>query len=123
MPISPALEPGTVIAIRGTLDKRDDTVRATAQKVKVLTPESVEEPAANGTARVREEEQITLRFGAGIGSEELRTVREILASSPGSRPVTLLLTSCEGETVRIETGETCRIAFTPGIEEQLAPWL
>ena len=32
VPISPALEPGTVIAIRGTLDKRDDTVRATAQK-------------------------------------------------------------------------------------------
>jgi DNA polymerase-3 subunit alpha len=123
LPVSHALEPGTVIAIRGTLDKRDDTVRATAQKVKVLTPESVEEPAANGTARIREEEQITLRFGAGIGSEELRTVREILASSPGSRPVTLLLTSCEGETVRIETGEICRIAFTPGIEEQLAPWL
>jgi DNA polymerase-3 subunit alpha len=121
--VASALEPGTVIAVRGTLDKRDDTIRATAQKVKVLTPETVEMPPTNGSARIQEEEQITLRFGAGIGSEELRTVRDILASSPGSRPVTLLLTSCEGETVQIETGETCRIALTPGLEEQLARWL
>ncbi len=35
--VSDALVPGKVIAIQGTLDKRDDTVRATAQKVKVLT--------------------------------------------------------------------------------------
>jgi hypothetical protein len=127
--VAQALEPGTVIAVRGTLDRRDDTVRATAQKVKVLQPEhAVAAPnngeEANGASSPgREEAPITLRFAAGIAPDELRTVREILASSPGSQPVTLLLTSCEGETVRIETGETCRIAFTPGIEEQLAPWL
>ena len=134
VPVSSALEPGKVIAIRGTVDKRDDNVRATAQKVKLLTPESAaaageaegpatEDSQSNESARVREETPITLRFGAGIGADELHTVREILASSPGSQPVTLLLTSCEGETVRIETGDTCRIALTPGIEEQLAPWL
>ncbi len=41
VPVASILAPGTVIAIRGTVDKRDDSVRATAQKVKVLTPESV----------------------------------------------------------------------------------
>ena len=44
VPVADKLEPGTVIAIRGTLDKRDDTVRATAQKVKMLTPESAATP-------------------------------------------------------------------------------
>ncbi len=73
-----------------------------------------------GCARRR---PITLRFGAGIASEELRAVREILASSPGARPVTLMLTRQNGETVRIEAGEPCRVALTPAMEEQLAPWL
>ena len=122
---------GTVIAIRGTLDKRDDTVRATAQKVKVLTPESVPVTSyeaangreTNGAARVREDAPIMLRFAAGVAADELRTVREILASSPGSQPVTLVMTSFDGETVRIEAGEACRIEFTPAIEQQLTPWL
>jgi DNA polymerase-3 subunit alpha len=127
VPVASILAPGTVIAIRGTVDKRDDSVRATAQKVKVLTPERVRAGAdaspPNESARVREEEAITLRFGAGIASEELRAVREILASSPGARPVTLMLTRQNGETVRIEAGEPCRVALTPAMEEQLAPWL
>jgi hypothetical protein len=117
-----------VLAIRGTIDKRDESVRATAQRVKVPSPsaspeENVNGSELNGAPRVREGEPITLRFAAGIASEELRTVREILASSPGTQPVTLMLTRDSGETVRIETGEPCRIAFTPAIERQLAPWL
>ena len=128
--IANALELGTVIAIRGTLDKRDDTVRATAQKVKRLTPESAA-PAyettngaeTNGATRVREEATVTLRFAAGIDADELRTVREILASSPGSQPVTLMMTREDGQTVQIEAGEFCRVEFTPAMERQLAPWL
>jgi DNA polymerase III subunit alpha len=126
--VSHALELGTVIAIRGTLDRREDTVRATAQKVKLLKPEQssaapndVEQ--TNGAARVKEEAPITLRFAAGIAPDELRTVREILASSPGSQPVTLMMTARGGETVRIAVGDTCRIDLTPAIERQLAPWL
>jgi hypothetical protein len=109
-------------------------VRATAQKVKVLKPESAgavseesngAESNGNGSPRMREDAMrtVTLRFQANVAAEELRTVREILASSPGSQPVTLLLKSGAGETVRIDTGETCRVALTPAIEEQLAPWL
>ncbi len=130
--VASALEPGTVIAIRGTLDKRDDTVRATAQKVKLLTPESAAAELSkttngaesNGSPRVREEvTAVTLRFQAGVAAEELRTVREILASSPGSQPVTLVMEREDGRTVRIAAGEFCRVEFTPTIERQLAPWL
>ena len=66
---------------------------------------------------------VTLRFAAGAGAAELREVREILASSPGSQPVTLMMTSRDGETVRIAAGEICRVEFTPAIEQRLAPWL
>ena len=129
--VAHALEPGSVIAIRGTIDKRDDTIRATAQKVKVLTPENAGAVAnkttngseTNGTARVREDAPIMLRFAAGIGADELRTVRQILASSPGLQPVTLMLTSDAGATVRIEAGDSCRIELTPSVEQQLTPWL
>ena len=129
--VAHALEPGSVIAIRGTIDKRDDTIRATAQKVKVLTPENAgavpnkttNGSETNGTARVREDAPITLRFAAGIGADELRTVRQILASSPGLQPVTLMLTSDAGATVRIEAGDSCRIELTPSVEQQLTPWL
>ncbi|MEO7724055.1 MAG: OB-fold nucleic acid binding domain-containing protein, partial [Chthoniobacterales bacterium] len=131
VPIASLLEPGKVIAIRGTIDKRDDSVRATAQKVKLLKPEAApgEELNGNGsgngheTPRVREDRPITLRFGAGVAAEELRTVREILASSPGAQPVTLMLTRENGSTIRIEAGEPCRVDLTPAIERQLARWL
>ncbi len=135
VPVASLLEPGKVIAIRGTIDKRDDSVRATAQKVKLLKPEvaSAEDLAEKATGngngnghdapRVREDRPITLRFAAGIAAEELRTVRDILASSPGAQPVTLMLMRENGSTVRIEAGEPCRVELTPAIERQLAPWL
>jgi hypothetical protein len=72
---------------------------------------------------VREDTPITLRFAAGIGADELRAVRQILASSPGLQPVTLMLTSNAGATVRIEAGDSCRIELTPTVEQQLTPWL
>ncbi len=130
-PVAGALELGKVIALRGTLEKRDDAVRATAQKVKVLTPEMAsrpaeeaeEIPAPNESARAREEAPLRLRFGAGSSPDELHAVREILASSPGAQPVTLMLTSQDGQQVLIDAGERCRVELTPAIEEQLAPWL
>ena len=129
VPVASLLEPGKVIAIRGAIDKRDDTVRATAQKVKLLKPDS-DSPndksngsETNGSARVREGPPITLRFAAGTGAEELRGVRDLLASSPGAQPVTLMLTRENGQTVRIEAGEPWCIELTPELERQLAPWL
>ena len=123
MPVAGALELGTVIAIRGMVDRRDDSVRATAQKVKVITPEIVAKAGAIGAPRICEEGPLTLRFGAGIAADELRRVREILVSSPGAQPVTLMLTSQNGEKVWIDAGDPFRVDLTPGIEQQLAPWL
>jgi hypothetical protein len=96
--------------------------------VKVLKPEpsmaSPNDPEpTNGSGRPHADAPITLRFGAGAARDELRAVRNILASSPGSQPVTLMMTSRDGGTVRIAAGDTCRIDFTPAIEQQLAPWL
>ena len=121
--------PGTVLAIRGTLDKREDNVRATAQKVEVLKSEATSHNATNGNhngngSSGREDgATVTLRFAPGAGAAELREVREILASSPGSQPVMLMMTSRDGETVRIAAGDTCRIELTPALEQRLAPWL
>ena len=97
----------------------------------MLTPESAagvpnettNGSETNGTARAREDAPITLRFAAGTGADELRTVREILASSPGLQPVTLMMKSNGGATVRIDAGDSCRIELTPSVEQQLTPWL
>jgi DNA polymerase-3 subunit alpha len=129
VPLANSLDLGTVLSIRGTIDRRDDTVRATAQKAKVLKPESAPSPnesnggheSSNGRLHAPIDRQIILRFGAGFAREELCTVREILSSSPGNQTVALLLTSASGETVRIEAGE--RVALTPALESQLARWL
>ena len=129
VPLSNALEPGAVLAIRGTLDKRDDNVRATAQKVKVLKSEATSPNGAhgnhngNGSSGREDGATVTLRFAPGAAAAELREVREILASSPGSQPVMLMMTSRDGETVRIAAGDTCRIELTPALEQRLAPWL
>ncbi len=141
-PVASALEVGVVLAIGGTIDRRDENVRATAQRLKVLRPEdATRNPSPNESLRAREEPQngnaesapivpndsmpepLTLHFAADVATEELRAVRQILVSSPGPRPVTLLLTSQNGETVRIAAGEPFRIALTPWMEEQLARWL
>jgi DNA polymerase-3 subunit alpha len=130
VPLANSLDLGTVLSIRGTIDRRDDTVRATAQKAKVLKPESAPAPkessnghADDGASRVREDRPVTLRFAAGCDVGELRTVQKILASSPGAQPVTLIFTNGNGETVRIAAGEPFRIELTPMVEEQLARWL
>jgi len=129
VPVANALELGTVLAIRGTVDKRDEGIRATAQKVRVLKPNAIfpnengNGAEENGSALVREEARVTLRFAPGTAAEELRAVRDILASSPGDRPVTLMLMSASGQTVKIEAGEPCRIALTPEVEDRLGPWL
>ena len=119
-----------VVEMSSEVVRRDDTVRATAQKAKVLKPESAPAPkessnghADSGASRVREDHPVTLRFAAGCDVGELRTVQKILASSPGAQPVTLIFTNGNGESVRIAAGEPFRIELTPMVEEPLARWL
>lgn len=124
--ISDALELGRVIAIQGTLDKRDDSVRATAQKVKVLTMEHANGVAANGDAKSTnafEEAAVLLKFSAATTPEDLREVREILASSPGRRPVQLIFDRAAGSPLRVQAAEDFHVDLTNDLEAKLARWL
>jgi DNA polymerase-3 subunit alpha len=120
--VSEALTLGRVIEIQGTLDKRDEAVRATAQKVKLLAP-----AASNGSnghrTTVKADLPVVLRFPPGISPLELRSVRELLASSPGTRLVVLQLERDSGAAVEIAAGNDCRIDLTPELQEKLQAWL
>ncbi|MBA2743972.1 MAG: hypothetical protein H0U43_06650 [Chthoniobacterales bacterium] len=122
--VSDALGPGVVIAIQGTLDKRDDTVRATAQKVKKLTPgvavpAVVDPPASTATD---ESAQVVLRFSPAANSSDLQEVRQILAMSPGATAVQLLFERAGGELLRLDAGVDLRVSVTPQLSEKLARW-
>ena len=138
--VSDALQIGAVIALKGTLDKRDDAVRATAQKAKVLTVEKSNDVLSNECAGMDSprrvpperrasahpgaaEETVCLRFSTGTTSDELREVREILTSSPGPRPVQLMFGRSTGEALYVDAGNEFRISLTPELERKLSPWL
>jgi DNA polymerase-3 subunit alpha len=138
--VSDALQVGAVIALKGTLDKRDDAVRATAQKAKVLTVEKSNDVLSNECAGMDSprrvpperrasahpgaaEETVCLRFSTGTTSDELREVREILTSSPGPRPVQLMFGRSTGEALYVDAGNEFRISLTPELERKLSPWL
>ncbi len=120
--VSDALVPGRVIAIQGTLDKRDDTVRAIAQKVKFLTAMTQNGARGNGTADP-EGTTIILRFSAAATSAELLDVRQILAASPGAALVQLMFESGNGEIIRMNAGADLRVQPSAELKERLARWL
>jgi DNA polymerase-3 subunit alpha len=123
--VSDALAAGRVVEIEGTIDTRADSVRATAQKVKVLTRENGN-GAGNGKARwtsASEEPAVLLQFSSATTSEELREVREILAASPGERRVQLLFDRPAGDLLRVDAGADLRVELTRDLKEKLARWL
>jgi DNA polymerase-3 subunit alpha len=124
--ISEALAPGRVIAVRGTLDKRDDALRAVAQKVKVLTPAQSQPRSpneSNGNGRSEGEAPLVLRFSAAASAEEFRRVQAMLAGSPGTCPVRLMFCRPDGESLQMEAGINLRVKMTPELRDKLAPWL
>ena len=110
--VANVLTPGAVVAIDGSLDTRDDAVRATAQKVQALSPDP-----KNGAA------PIVLRFPPNTSASILRDVRDLLASSPGKRLVLLQLEQSGRPAVQIAAGQNCCIDLTPELERKLQPWL
>jgi DNA polymerase III subunit alpha len=123
--VSDLLATGRVVELRGILDTRGDALRATAQQVKLLDAKN-----GNGTATVREEpadpsEQpaVLLQFSPAATADELREVRKLLASSPGARPVQLLLHRHDGNLLRVEAGHDCRVDLTTDLEAKLSRWL
>ena len=121
MPVAESLQPGRVIAIQGTLDKRDEAVRATAQKVKLFKLEDAKSAAARSSAA--SEPALQLRFAAGSTIDELRGVRVLLAGSPGTRPVQLVFERPGSDALVVSAGDEFRIQLTPDLENRLAPWL
>jgi DNA polymerase-3 subunit alpha len=113
------LVPGNVVGVRGKLDLRDESLRATAEKLRLLSLEVPRNPNPN---RV-ETPPLCLHFSPNTGSDELREVRALLAASPGRRPVQLIFETAEGETVRVDAGAAFYVSVTAELEEQLRRWL
>ena len=118
---------GRVIAVQGTLDKRDDTMRATAQKVKVLTPDPAgTQPAPTNAATIAKPPQldvVVLRFPPSATSHELHEVRQILATAPGSAGVRLLFERPNGQVLRLDAGADLRVDPTAELREKLTRWI
>jgi DNA polymerase III subunit alpha len=120
--VSDALAAGRVVEIRGALDKRDDTLRAIAQAIKMLTPRDRNGGKERSTSLLQEE-AVLLQFSREATSDELREVRAILASSPGRRPVQLLFDRANGSPLRMDAGVEFHVDLTRDLEQKLSRWL
>jgi DNA polymerase III subunit alpha len=121
--VSDALAPGRVVEIQGTVDARGDSLRATAQKVKVLSAEKPNDSANERSTAPVEEPAVLLQFSPATTKDELCKVREILASSPGQRRVQLLFDRPVGYPLRVDAGADFRVDLTRELEEKLSRWL
>jgi DNA polymerase-3 subunit alpha len=119
---SGALEPGRVVEIKGTLDKRDEIPRAVAQEIKTLSPQKTN-GATEGLKDSNQKSAVLLQFSAATTGDELREVRRILASSPGRRPVQLLFNRADGNALRLDAGAGFSVDLTRELEEKLSRWL
>jgi len=120
--VSDVLVPGRVVELKGTLDRRDEMLRATAIEIKPLAPVK-----PNGaTERSEDASQVSailLRFPSGTTGDELRQVRNILVRSPGRHPVQLLFDRDNGNSLRFDAGAEFRVDVTPDLEQKLSRWL
>jgi len=126
--VADALVLGRVLAVTGTLDKRDDSLRAVAQRAKVLSTATgqVRLPSesngnGDGNGSTAKESPLVLSFSSGATSDELRQVQTVLASSPGTQPVRLMFCRADGGFVQMDA--KLRINLTPELRDKLAPWL
>jgi DNA polymerase III subunit alpha len=122
--ISDALTPGRVVEVRGTIDTRGDSLRATAQNVKALVPTTNAGGNGNETSPASAgEPALRLQFSPATSSEELRQVRQILATAPGQRRVQLLFDRPTGGLLCIDASAELRVELTHDLERKLARWL
>jgi DNA polymerase-3 subunit alpha len=120
--VSDALAAGRVVEIKGTLDKRDEALRATALEIRLLAPERANGANEHSTG-ARQERAVLLQFSPATTGDELRQVREILVSSPGRQPVQLLFDRTNGNSFRLDAGMDFRVSLTPALEQKLSRWL
>jgi DNA polymerase III subunit alpha len=122
--VSELLEPGRVVEIRGTIDTRGDSLRATAQKLRIPTASKTNGSSnGNGIGSAIDEPAVLLQFSPATTSEELREVRELLTSSPGQRRVQLLFDRPNREPLRVDAGADLRVNLTSELEQKLTRWL
>jgi DNA polymerase-3 subunit alpha len=120
--VADVLVPGRVVELKGTLDRRDEMLRATAVDIKPLT--SGKPIGANErTAETLQKSPILLRFSAATTGDELLQVRNILVSFPGRHPVQLLFDRGNGNSLRMDAGGEFRVNLTPELEKKLSRWL
>ncbi len=117
--IGDALVPGKVVAIQGTLDKRDDTVRATALKIKTLEPDPPGTSLPNGNSNG----PLVLRFSEAATRDELQEVHQILASAPGATRVRIMLSRSGGATYQLDAGAELLVNQSVDLKQKLARWL
>jgi len=113
------LIPGNVVGVRGKLDLRDESLRATAETLRLLSSEASRNSNANGSEIL----PLCLRFSANAGSDELREVQALLTASPGQQPVRLFFETAEGETVRVDASANFHVSVTAELEQRLQRWL
>jgi hypothetical protein len=79
----------------------------------------VKEEPGNGL----DEPAVLLQFSPATTREELREVRQLLASSPGVRRVQLVFDRVSGDPLRVDAGSDCRINLTSDLRDKLSRWL
>jgi DNA polymerase III subunit alpha len=120
--VSDALAAGRVVELKGTLDKREEVLRATALEIRLLAPRKTN-GANEDSTDARHEPAVCLQFSAAATGDELREVRELLVRSPGRRPVQLWFDRANGNSLRMDAGADFRVNLTPDLEEKLSRWL
>jgi len=121
--VSELLVPGRVVEILGTIDTRGDSLRATAQKIRVPSANKTNGASnGNGGSMPVDEPAVLLQFSPATTSEELHEVHELLASSPGQRRVQLLFDRPNGP-LRVDAGAELRVDLTRDLEQKLTRWL
>ena len=117
------LVPGHVIAVQGTLDKRDDTMRATAQKLKVFTPD----PPAELSQRIAQPTPGLRRRRATISSH--RYVKRASGSATDScdgagHGRSAVVVRAAGWTVlRLDAGADMRVNPSADLKQKLTRWI
>src|SRR5947208_7550929 len=120
--VSDALAAGRVVEIKGTLDKRDEALRATALEIRSIALGKIN-GASDRLGDSSEQLTVVLQFSPATTGDELRQVREILVSSPGRRPVQLLFDRGDGSSLRLDAGAELRVNLTQELEGKLSRWL
>src|SRR5438128_4760463 len=120
--VADALTAGRVIEIKGTLDKREEVIRGTALEIRSLALGKTNGANQSG-GDSSGEPVVLLQFSPATTGDELRQVREILASSPGQRAVQLLFDRGDGKPLRLDAGAELRVNLTRELEEKLSRWL